>query len=73
MTAPQTLRTHATWNSNHLRRGATYSVTTRKGIVVGEYLGRETPYGDPAMLVRHEAGTESIEFCDVISICPATV
>ena len=73
MTAPQTLRTHATWNFNHLRRGATYRVTTRKGIVLGEYLGMETPHGDRAILVRHGAITESIELCDVISIYPATV
>jgi hypothetical protein len=71
MTAPQTSRAGATLIFNHLRRGATYRATTRKGTVVGEYLGMEAPYGDRAILLRHRAGTESIALCRVTSIRPA--
>ena len=68
MTARQTSRVGATYNFNHLRRGETYRATTGSGSAVGEYLGMETPHGDRAILLRHEAGTESISLHDITSI-----
>ncbi len=62
---------HAAWSLNHLRRGASYQATTRSGSTSGEYLGMEVPHGDRAILLRHEARTESIPLCDVTSIQPA--
>ena len=70
MPAPMTTRTTATPNLNHLRRGATYRATTRATTVVGEYLGEEAPHGDRAILLRHGAGTTSIEVGSVTSIYP---
>lgn len=45
---------------NDLELGSTYHATTNRGVVVGEYLGMETPHGDHAILLRHDDGTESI-------------
>jgi hypothetical protein len=71
MTASHTSREHVPRNINHLRRGASYRVTTHEGTTVGEYLGMETPHGDRAILIRHRAGTESILLFSVISILQA--
>lgn len=71
MTAPMTSRENANRNFNHLRRGMRYRATTRYGTTVGEYLGMEAFYGDRAILLRHGAGTESIDHRDVTSIDPA--
>lgn len=71
MTAPPTSPTKATANLNHLRRGMAYRATTRHGTTLGEYLGMETPHGQRAILLRNEAGTESITLTEVISIEPA--
>ena len=60
--------TARTTNFNHLRLGSTYRATTVNGIAVGEYLGMEAPYGDTAIMLRHHAGTDSIDLCDVTSI-----
>ncbi len=73
MTAPQTSRADVNWNLNHLRRGVTYRAKTQDGIVIGDYLGMETAHGDRAILLRHGAGTESIELCQVISMQPTAV
>ncbi len=61
-------RTDATSHINNLRRGASYVARTAYGIVFGEYLGIETPYGDRAILLRNDAGTNSIPLRDVRSI-----
>jgi hypothetical protein len=37
-------------------------------MVVGEYLGMESPYGDRAILLRHTTGTTSIALAQVTSI-----
>ena len=68
MKAPSSAPTGAIINLNHLRRGDTYSATTRAGSVTGEYLGIEAPHGDRAILIRHPGGTESIALCHVTSI-----
>ena len=68
MTASRTSREDANWNLNHLERGETYFATTEGGTSVGEYLGIEAPHGDRSILLRHRAGTESIDLRDVISI-----
>ena len=64
MAAPHTL------TEVHLQRGYTYQATTRGGVAVGEYLGMEAPHGDLAILLRHAAGTYSIELTDVTAIEP---
>jgi len=70
MKAPQCLFTRARFN--HLQRGATYQATTADdGIVVGEYLGMEVPFGRWALLLRHQTGTESIPLRDIVTILPA--
>lgn len=68
MTASQTSRKHANWNLNHLELGETYLAITEGGTSVGEYLGIEAPHGDRSILLRHQAGTESIDLRDVITI-----
>jgi hypothetical protein len=68
MKAPSTALPGAIINLNHLRRGDIYSATTRTGSVTGEYLGIEAPHGDRAILLRHPAGTESIDLYQVTSI-----
>ena len=66
MTAPETSR--APWKLNQLLQGATYLATTRHRMVVGEYLGMESPYGDRAILLRNGGGTTSIAIARVTSI-----
>jgi len=51
-----------------LERGLTYKATTRTGTATGEYLGLEAPHGDLAIMLRHAAGTDSIELTDVVTI-----
>lgn len=68
MTPPHTASETATPCFNDLRRGATYRATTRLGTTVGEYLGLESPHGDRAMLLRHQAGTASIPLGSVTAI-----
>ncbi|MEA2002556.1 MAG: hypothetical protein U9N84_11845 [Actinomycetota bacterium] len=70
MKAPQPSRPNATPSFNHLRRGMNYRATTLYGTTVGEYLGMEADYGHRSILLRHEAGTESIAQSDVTSIQP---
>lgn len=61
--------THLTYlEFNDLQRGKVYKATTPTRIVVGEYLGIETPHGDLSMLIRHTSGTESIALCAVTSL-----
>ncbi len=55
-------------NLNHLRRGWTYMATTHTGATVGEYLGMEALYGERAVLLRNELGTEAISRHDLVSI-----
>ena len=57
-------------NETNLRRGSLYRATTSGGITIGEYLGMEAPHGDLAILLRHSAGTHSIEMAHVMSIEP---
>lgn len=71
MKAPHPSRPNATPNFNHLRRGMKYRATTQYGTTVGEYLGMEADYGYRSILLRHEAGTESIARSAVMSIQPA--
>ena len=52
-----------------LRCGVTYRAKTRQRIVVGEYLGMEAPYGNRAILLRHDTGTDSISVRLIDSIC----
>jgi hypothetical protein len=66
MTAPHTSR--APWKFNQLLQGATYLATTRHRMVVGEYLGMESPYGDRAILLRNGTETASIALVQVTSI-----
>lgn len=69
MTTASPSRVHATDELNNLRRGLTYCATTRSGMTIGEYVGIEVPYGDRAILLRHDTGTASIAMRDVTSIC----
>lgn len=55
---------------NQLRRGGVYWATTDDGIAIGEYLGLETLYGDPAIMLRHPHGIDSIALRDVTAIWP---
>ena len=66
MTAPNTSR--APWKLNQLLQGVTYLATTRHRMVVGEYLGMESPYGNRAILLRDTTGTTSIALAQVTSI-----
>ena len=68
MTASTKSHKDANWNLNHLERGETYLATTEGGTSVGEYLGIEALHGDCSILLRHRAGTQSIDLRDVISI-----
>lgn len=68
MTAHHTSRSRAEINFNHLRRGATYRATTSVGTATGEYLGMEALYGSRSVLLRHAAGTDSIDRRDIKSI-----
>ncbi len=68
MTAHITSRHEARTDLNHLRLGSTYLATTRRGNSIGVYLGMETPHGDRAILLRHAAGTDSIDIDDITSI-----
>lgn len=68
MTAPTTPRSCAPSKLNHLRPGTTYRAVTRHGIAVGEFLGLETSHGDRAILLRHPAGTTSIDLYDLTAI-----
>jgi hypothetical protein len=47
-----------------------YTATTAGGSATGEYLGMESVYGDRAILLRHPAGTDSIDLRDLESILP---
>ncbi len=67
MTA-RTSRDNITPTLNHLRRGATYRVTTQRRSTAGEYLGMESPHGDRAILLRHSKGTDSIPLLHVTSV-----
>ena len=55
-------------NETNLRRGSMYRAITSDGATIGEYLGMEAPHGDLAILLRHAAGTHSIELGHVTSI-----
>ena len=55
-------------NLNHLRRGSTYRAHTTHGRVTGEYLGMESLYGEFAILLRHEDGTDSVPIDTLVSI-----
>ena len=55
-------------DETNLRRGSMYRAMTSDGATIGEYLGMEAPHGDLAILLRHAAGTHSIELGDVTSI-----
>ena len=67
---PHTPHRRGSRNINHLRRGTTYRASTRDGTTVGEYLGIEAPYGEWAILLRHEAGTDSIPLRLITAIRP---
>ncbi len=57
---------------SRLHRGATYRADTAdNGVVVGEFLGVEVPFGRWAILLRHTTGTESVAIGDIITILPA--
>jgi hypothetical protein len=71
MMAPTTSRASAPWQFNQLQKGAVYEATTRFRVVIGEYLGMASPYGERAILLRNAAGTESITLNYVTSIQPA--
>lgn len=66
MKAPHT--SDVTPTLNNLRKGSTYRATTPDGSAVGEYLGIESPHGDPAILLRHHRGTASIYLRNLRSI-----
>ncbi len=68
MKAPSTSRADTARTINHLQLGSTYRATTPAGAATGEYLGMETPHGDPSILLRHTTGTASIAIDDVTSI-----
>lgn len=68
MTARHYAFDDATINESTLRRGSTYRAITADGAADGEYLGMEAPHGDLAILLRHAAGTHSIELTEVTSI-----
>ena len=70
MPAQDTSRESAQLNLNHLRRGLTYRATTISGTAVGEYLGMEAMYGSRSILLRHAAGTDSIDRRDLMAIVP---
>lgn len=55
-------------NLNHLRRGWTYTATTSAGATVGEYLGMEDLWGERAVLLRNNLGTESLSRGEIVSI-----
>lgn len=55
-------------NLNHLRRGWTYTATTRNGATIGEYLGMEALYGERVVMLRNASGTASISRHDIVSI-----
>ena len=68
MEARTTSGAHAPHNLNHLRRGESYHARTAHGTATGEYLGMESMFGDRAILLRHPAGTASIQVSDIESI-----
>lgn len=68
--APLRSRNRASHNLNLLRRGTSYRATTSSGDVVGEYLGMEIPYGDPAILLRNGVATASIAIRHLTAIKP---
>ena len=70
MPAQHTSRRSAQLNLNHLRRGHTYRATTTSGTATGEYLGMEAMYGSRSVLLRHAAGTDSIDRRELMSIVP---
>ena len=70
MPAQHTSRESAQLNLNHLRRGLVYRATTNSGTAIGEFLGMEAMYGSRSVLLRHAAGTDSIDRRDLTSIVP---
>jgi hypothetical protein len=68
MTARHESQEDITPSINHLRRGATYRVTTPQASTAGMYLGMESSHGDRAILLRHATGTDSIALQNVTSI-----
>jgi hypothetical protein len=60
--------TDASIDLNHLRRGLTYRATTSTGVVLGEYLGIETPHGDWSILLRGRLGVQSIGLDTLTSV-----
>lgn len=62
-------RERTTLLPNHYRRGHTYHATTARGLqVVGEYLGTEVTFGEPAILLRNPSGTTSLYLEDLIAV-----
>jgi hypothetical protein len=57
-----------TLDINYLKRGSIYRVDTRDGVVTGEYLGIETPFGEWSILIRRSSRTESISLRQVTSV-----
>lgn len=68
MRAPNAPRGTVSPTSNRLRRSGRYRITTPNGTATGEYLGMETPHGEPAILLRRSTGTESIPLHCITSI-----
>lgn len=66
MQAPTTSPIQA--NLNQLRRGSVYAARTHQRRIEGEYLGMEMQYGERAILLRHDAGTDSIPLDALVSI-----
>lgn len=57
---------------NRLQRGHSYHARTSTGqSVSGEYLGTETSYGEPAILLRHLSGTTAIHTTRLVAIIEA--
>lgn len=71
MEAQTTSQSPTAHTINHLQRGSVYRATTTEGAAIGEYLGLESPHGDPAILLRHADGTLSIDIRNLQSIQPA--
>lgn len=68
MTAPSTSEPKPIFSLSDLRRGRLYRTYTRAGGAIGEYLGLETPHGTSSILLRSQAGTESIAVRDIVSV-----
>ena len=66
MSKPNHLSTSTDLNT--LRRKAHYRAITDYGVVMGQYLGMEAPYGDKAILLRHASGTSSVPITSLLAI-----